>query len=341
MDSKTLAELRDAQLDFFGGWLDSERAEARWCGLVASVQGQLVTRTLAEVTDAGRIKALIAAATSGTVVGTLVVPATRALLTQAARRIHVRTESAGELLSEETWNDLAALVADPEVINEPLLRALVEDPAVEAVMHDVLYDALQEFGERVNPFVGEWGLLALIDSLPLLGKGALRKAIEGVRREFDKRSEPETRKFLKGFSRRAVTKSIEQTLDKRAEPEMVALRQHLVTTMLERPLSEMCWSPEQAHGARAVEAIAAALGDVLTHALVASELERAIDDLFATWAARPVSELIEAMGVTLPDTEPLAKALWPAAKAAAGSGPVRAMVADLIDEAHTQWLADA
>ncbi|MBN4050305.1 hypothetical protein JYT28_00965 [Desulfobulbus sp. AH-315-M07] len=337
-DGERLAELRNSQLDFFVGWLGSERAEARWCKLVAKAQASLVERPLAHFVEAERLRGLIAAATSGAVVSKLVVPAARTLLMEVAARVHARSESTGELLSEETWNELAELVADPDVVNEPLLRALLEDPAVEAVMHDVLFDALKEFGDRLNPFVAEWGLPALIDGLPMLGKGVMLRAIDGVRKEFDKRSRPEMRKFLKVFSRRAVKQSIEQTLIKRSEPEMVALRQHLATAVLERPLSEMCWSPEEDRGRRAVETIAASIGDVLTHAIVAKELERAVDDLLAAWGERPVSELFDAMGVTLPDTEPFARAMWPAIKTLGSSDAIREILTELIDDSHAQWL---
>src|SRR5262249_37749361 len=132
-----------------------------------------------------------------------------------------------------------------------LLREALENEAAEEVMRDVLYDALKEFSEKVNPFFADWGLPSLLKKLSPFGLGAMSKGFDSVRVEFDRRLEPEIRKFLLGFSRRALKNVADFTIDKADEPEFVAIRKRLVHFLLERRVAELCPEPDDGRAAMA------------------------------------------------------------------------------------------
>jgi len=337
VSSAQLAELRDAQLAYVARWLRSPDAESAWCALAQELRDTLVRQPLNELLERELLDAALMAAQQGSTIEGALLPGLRAAIADGMARVHSHQQPASELLSESTASKLNELVADPEVVSEPVLRALLTDPALEAVMHDVLFEALKEFGERVNPFVAPWGLPALLDSLPVLAKGPVKKALAGVRAEFERRSEPETRKFLQSFARRAVAQSIDHTLSKGGEPEFVALRQHLVTAVLEQPLSELCWSPNEERGRRLSDALVSAASDIATNALVVAATRHALDELFAAWGERPIGELLHQIGVTLPPVDPFARAAWPALRAALSSDPMTTLWTTLIEGAHAEW----
>src|SRR5262249_39299037 len=127
-----------------------------------------------------------------------------------------------------------------------------------------LYDGLKEFSEKVNPFTAEWGIPSLLKRLSVLGAG-LGKGLDSVRAEFDRRLEPEIRKFLAGFSRRGLRGMVALTMAKNDLPKSVALRKRLAAWLLEQQLGEL---------ARGADEETIALGQEIGLDIAAAELGR-------------------------------------------------------------------
>ena len=111
---------------------------------------------------------------------------------------------------------------------EDLVHRVFEDEAAEEVLRDVIYDALVEFNDSVNPFFADWGLPSLLKKVMPIGSGTVIKSIGAIRGEFDKRLEPEMRKFLLVFVRKSKKKIAGLIVSKGSDPKFIALRQSVV-----------------------------------------------------------------------------------------------------------------
>ncbi|MBW2454456.1 MAG: hypothetical protein JRI68_08090 [Deltaproteobacteria bacterium] len=339
IDRHTLHELRDAMVAQARQWLTSDDACQAWCVFNRDAFGTLLATPLGELVDLPASSAALAAVQAEGLASETIVPALQFALRESMARMSQRGESLGELVGEQGREAVVALAARPDVVDETLLRALAEDDAMVAAMKDVLYEALVQFSDRVNPFVADWGLPRLLDQLPLFGKGTLRKAFASTRAEFDKRLEPEIKKFLKGFARKGTMQLVALLLDKRGEPELQAMRQHLAELMLDQRLSEMTWSPDEERGAQLSDTIVAALVGALRHPVTRQLLEQAWEELLDRWSPQPLGEVLDELGIARPEVVPFAAASWPAVRAALTSAGALDGLARAIDGAHEAWLA--
>jgi alpha-D-ribose 1-methylphosphonate 5-triphosphate synthase subunit PhnG len=333
LDRETLARVRDAQLDYFCQWVASDTAREAWCRLVAAAQQQLLAAKLGAILDAAALRRLTDAITDPRTVTATIEPAARAVAADAARRIALRRERAGEIVGEQARLRIDAVVELPDVVSEPLVRAVLTSPAVESAINDMLYEALDRFSRSVNPFVASWGIPALLDALPIVGKGVIKKAIASVQEEFDKRLEPEIRRFLKGFARQTLDRSVKQMLQKGGDPELVELRKQIAAVVLDQPLAELVWSPDREVGKRALAALSESLASVLTHPSTKAELVSFIDRLVAI-ESQTVADVLAREGIAPTDPRALAEAIWPAFRLVLGSDAVRAELAAIIDASH-------
>jgi hypothetical protein len=227
---------------------------------------------------------------------------------------------------------LASLVARPAALPDRLLRELAEQDAVEQVMRDVLYDGLKEFSEKVNPFTAEWGVPSLLKRMSLFG-GAMTKGLDAVKAELDRRTEPEIRRFLGGFTRQGLRRMVEITVARADTPASAALRRHMVAWVLDQEIAAL------AKGAD-VEAIA--LAQDIAMDVAAADLgreerraqrRRLVEEAVLAAEDRTVEEALGALGVTLrPDAEAIAAATWPLARAVLGSEAVQRWLAKLVAE---------
>jgi len=97
---------------------------------------------------------------------------------------------------------------------ERLLREMLENDATEAVMRDVLHEALVVL-QKVNPFFADWGLPSLLRKLSPLASARWARRSTRWRAEFDRRLEPEMRSSCKAFSRRALRQFADFTIQRR------------------------------------------------------------------------------------------------------------------------------
>jgi hypothetical protein len=192
-------------------------------------------------------------------------------------------------------------------------------------MRDTLYDALVEFNQSVNPFFAEWGLPALIKRFMPIGSGAVLKSMSALRAEFDKRLDPEIRKFLLTFSRKSKKKLADIIIAKSGDPKLISLRRSIVAFFYEETLASLTRNIDD--DAR-MEADAAVEGIVLEVLRLERPRERLIADLEKLLEERgeeTVGAWLERIGVIeRPALEALGELLWPFVKLALESPPAKA-----------------
>ena len=244
-----------------------------------------------------------------------------------------------EILGEEARAAIEALASQPDVVDAAMVRAVTREPAMEAVMRDVLFEALVAFNERTNPFVAPWGVPALLDALPRVGRGAIRKTFDTVRGEFERRLEPEMRRFLEGFSRKSLDTMVDLFQAKASDPELVALRRRAVGKVLDAPIAELAWPPGDPRQEALATAVEAAVAHVLVEPRVRTLVQTAVDDWWGRHRSKTLEELLGELAMVLPDLAPFVAAAWPAVQAAMVDDAVVALLSELIDQSHEEWLA--
>jgi hypothetical protein len=225
------------------------------------------------------------------------------------------------------------LLERPKLVPAKLLREVMESEAFEEVMRDRMYEAMKEFSEKVNPFFAEWGLPSLLRKLSPFGFGGVGKSLDGVKAEFQRRLEPETRKFLQGFSRQAMRETADVIIARGDEPKFIAVRKKVAAWLLEQEIGEL---------ARQLDAEGTALAqeiglDVLEHNLgreaLAARRRAAVEAFVAANRALPIGELLAREGIAFtPDFDAIAAATWPFVQSACASAPVQGWLEALVAE---------
>lgn len=280
-----------------------------------AVEGLLAT-PLADLVEADRLEGAVEAALAKEQVERGIRPFSRSIHLGIVRALRGDATKLGAFVPAKARARIDALIEKKTPPNERLLRQLIEQEAMEETLRDVIHDALKEFNEKFNPFAADWGLPGLLKGLGRFGLGPLTKSIENVRLEFDKRLEPEMKKFLQGFSRRAVRRMADLVVQNSGDTKFVALRKSMVAFLYEQELRELVANVDD-ESAETWNAIGV---DVAEHALLqaSSKLKRraAIDTLLRDHGKEPLGQVLERYGFTAkPDAAAIARAAWPIARA--------------------------
>lgn len=299
---------------------------------VARAIDGLLSTPLEKLVDPARIEAAFDAALAKEQIERGARPVSRAIHMAVVRGMRTDATKLGELVPAKARERIDVLLEKKRTINEKLIRQLIEQEAMEETLRDVIFDALKEFNERFNPFVADWGLPGLLKGLGRFGLGPLTKSIDNVRVEFDKRLEPEMRKFLQGFSRRAVRRMADLVVENNDGVKFVALRKSMVAFLYEQELRELVANVDD-ESAELWNAISV---DVTEHALAldASKKKRreALVALLRDHGKEPLSQVIERYGLTAkPDADAIARAMWPVAHAIFEGPAAKARVESIVN----------
>ncbi|MBX3213366.1 MAG: hypothetical protein KF850_15120 [Labilithrix sp.] len=325
LDPATIAALRSRHVAFLAERLVDDRARGDFIRSFAGGYDHVMAQPIRELFDP---KALVAGGAE-----VLASDAVRGLLAPIAREIHrrvlasLRSDDAklGDYVPEGAREAIAELIARPDLVPEALVRKVVGDDVVEEIMRDVLYDALVEFNESVNPFFADWGLPALIKRFMPIGSGTVLKSMSAVRGEFDKRLEPEIRKFLLGFSRKSKTKIADFLVSSAGDPKQIALRQSIVAFFYEESLAKITENVDDDARMSADDAALAIVLEVLTKERPRERLLAELEKLVEDHGDETLGAWLERIGVTeRPDLTALAELVWPFVKLALESPPARA-----------------
>lgn len=331
--SALLDDLRTRQIAFFEARLVSPKAEEEWRSRVAAMYPELLATPLGRVVDARALADAMDAALSDDAMKTAMRPLARSAFAAALAELRQSRARAGDYIPDEALPKIDAFLERPKLFPDRLMREIVEQEAVEEVMRDVLYGTLKEFSEKVNPFFAEWGLPALLGRLTPFGFGGVKKGLESVRSEFDRRLEPEIRKFLQGFTRRGLRQMAEAMIAKSDEPKAIAARKRIAAWILEQEVRELL-RPLDDEGAR----LSLEIGmDAATHALslksVRERRRSLIEAAIREREAMPLGQALVELGVAhTPDLDALARATWPFVRTALSSEAARGWIAAVITE---------
>ncbi|MFO0739528.1 MAG: hypothetical protein U0270_26755 [Labilithrix sp.] len=320
-----IAALRSRQIAFLAERLVDDRAKGDWLRSFEAGYEHLLTLPLKAVIQP---QTLVAALQK-----TLDTQAIRGHLFPILREIHrrvandLRTDDAklGEYVPDAARKAIDEIVARPDLLPEEVVRRVIDDEVVEEIMRDVIYDSLRDFNESVNPFFAEWGLPALIKKVMPIGSGTVLKSMSSVKGEFDKRLEPEMRKFLLVAARKSKGKIADFIITKGGDPKQVALRQNIVRFVYEETFVNLLRNADD--DARmeldtAIEEISLA---VLAKDRPRERLLAELEKLVAEHGDEPIGKWLERIGVVeKPALAALAELTWPFVRLALESPPAKA-----------------
>jgi hypothetical protein len=331
-----LAALEARQLAFLEARLVSDEAEREWRANFPEVRKALNEARLGDMIDPRALADALERTLTGAAVRHVARPIAKRALPLLLAELRADRGKVGERVPPDARARLEALLSRPGSVPDRLLREIAEQDAIEEILRDVLYDGFKEFAERVNPFTAEWGIPSLLKRMSVFG-GAMAKGIEAVKAEFDRRLEPEIRRYLAGFTRRGLDRMVDVTIARADQPASIALRRHVLAWMLEQEIAVL---------AREADENALELAQEIGLDIAAAELDRAegrarrratLERLVEDAKDHTVAQALAALGVTVEvDDEAVARALWPFVRTLLSSEPVRAWIANLVAEFYAR-----
>jgi hypothetical protein len=333
MSSVDLETIREKQLAFFLERIGGQKAEREWCAHVAAAMETWLDTPLERLTTPDALIRVIDAFSTPESFARLVRPLSLAVHLEITRSLRREDDRLGHFVPPSARERVEALLARPNQGAERLLRQVLAQDAMEETMRDVLYDALVEWSEKVNPFVAEWGLPGVMKKLGPFGFGPLAKSIEGVRKEFDRRLEPEMRRFLQGFSRKALDKVGDLMSKSGGSGSWGELRRAVLGWLYDQPIRELMVDVDD-EGAALAHSVAL---EVTEHAAALERVREAGREacrrFFSKHARDPLRKILSDYGAApVFDAGAVAEATWPAVKALTASEPVVNRIREWLDE---------
>jgi hypothetical protein len=226
-------------------------------------------------------------------------------------------------LAAETRADITAYAASAKPVPRALLDALLAEKGVRSFVEGFLFDALREFYERANPFFAESGLPAMIKKLIPIGSGAVLKALEVARGEFETRLEPELKKFLGGFTGRAL-ESVKAGVGAGSRELAAEITGVVLGFVLDRPVKDLAAEIERERLAQGVKLAAAILVDLDDDETFRARRRELVEGFVRRHADRPVREVLAEHGIAIePHVPSLAAATFPLVRGVVSLAPVR------------------
>lgn len=318
----TIDELQKRHVAFLTKRLTDERGKNDFATSLAAAHDDLLTRRLADIIDPKTVVASVHAVLTTEAVRGHLAPIVREVVRRVTIALRSEDSKLGDYVPAEARKAIDELIARSDLVPPELIRKIVDSDAVESVMHDVMYDALTEFNESVNPFFAEWGLPALIKRFMPIGAGAVLKSMTAVRAEFDKRLEPEIRKFLLGFSRKSKTKLADFIVSSTGDPKQVALRKSIVAFFYEESLAQITQNFDDDARLEVDEAAVSIALEVIRRDRPRERLVAELEKFLAEHGDETVGAWLARIGATeRPPLDKIAELLWPYLRLALESPP--------------------
>lgn len=318
---------------FLEARLDAPEAAAEWRANLGRGHEELLARPLGDVLPEDALLRLVEVGRRPELYERAVAKISAAAHAEVHPRVLRHGATLGRYVPPAGRAKIDALLGRPNLVNPKLVREVLAQEAMEDLMREVLFDALKEFNQNVNPFFAEWGIPGLIKKVMPIGSGAVLKSLDSVRGEFDKRLDPEIRKFLGAFARKALDRTANLMIDKGDSPKFVELRRAVAKWLYDQPVGEL---------ASAVDSEAVSLGReagvlIAAHAATVDDLSREVRDaihaFYTKHATQPISAVLAHYEVTyVPDLDALAEATWPLVRTAAKSATALDWAAKLYGE---------
>lgn len=332
LSNATLDELARRHREFLHERLSAPENGKEWVRAVRDAYQRTLDRPLREVVEPARLTDALLRAIPPAALRSFASPLAREIARRLASAARDASAPVGDHVPERARRAIDELVSRPDFVPERLVRKVLEQEAVENALRDVLYDGLREFNDTVNPFFAEWGLPALLSWLPV-GGSAVAASMGKLRAEFDRRLEPELRKFLLVFSRQASGRLADVFLAKSNDPSLLALRRNLVEFVYGESVSALTEGLDEQALDRAADAVEASLERALTAGTLRRAILAELEAFVAEHGERTLGEWLESIGAGGdPAVEAWAELVWPQVEDLLRGAAVRELADKLTDE---------
>jgi hypothetical protein len=174
-----------------------------------------------------------------------------------------------------------------------------------------------------------------------IGGGLILSSMESLRAEFDRRVEPEIRKFLAVFSRRTRGDLAELFLSKSGDPQLARLRKDVVAYLYTRTARELLAGLDE----ETTETGAFVAERVTLQVVEGSAATRALEDALTRFLEEhgdaTVGQWLERIGASEDVAiEAWAETSWPLVRAVLASAPVAELLDRLTAEFYDGLAAD-
>lgn len=332
LSKETLEALKIKHVAFLEARLTSDAAREDW--LRSFRQGYRWAQTLPvrDVLDPVALTSGIARALTSPSIKTLFAPIGKDLHRRVLASLKSDASRLGDYVPAQARLAIDELLERPDLVPEHLIRNIFDQEAIEEALRDTLYDGLKEFNEGVNPFFADWGLPALLKRMPI-GGSAILKSMGTMRGEFERRLDPEIRRFLLGFSRKAKVKLADFFITHGGDRTSIELRKNVVSFLYGQSLKELLRGVDEPASRKGEVAVEHIVLETLRRdhprerlrAGIEQFLEEAGDATFGEWLTR-----IGASGE--PELDAFAELLWPHVKRGIESPVARAFFVTIAGE---------
>ncbi len=332
LSPETLEALKQKHSAFFAQRLGSEAARADWVRSFRDGYAWALGLKVSAVIDPVVL-------TEG-VTRALTAESVKALFAPIARDIHRRSLAAmkadksrlGDYVPAAARLAIDDLLERDDLVPERLVRNVFDQEAIEEAIRDILHDGLTEFNQTVNPFFADWGLPALLKRMPI-GGGAILKSMGAMKGEFDKRLDPEIKKFLLAFSRKAKVKLADLFVKKGDDPKFIALRKNIVSFLYSQSMSELLAGVDDEASRKAEIAAEHITLETLRRDHPRQQLKLALEAFLREHGELTIGAWLKSVGASgEPDLEAWAELLWPHVQRTLQSPVARAFFDKLTSE---------
>lgn len=319
LSRKTLDDLKSRHVAFLRDRLVSDQARQDWLRGLEQGYDWFLTLRVGDVVDADHLSESLVDALTSQSIREFYAPVFRDVQREILASAKATGAPVGDFVPPAAREATDLLLKKRDLIPDALFRKAFEHPAVEDAVHDTLYDALTQFNTAANPFFAEWGLPAIIKKMPI-GGSMILASMEAVRSEFDRRLEPEIRKFLATFVHGATSQLTDLFLSRSGDPKFLDLRRKMVVFLYSQSISDLVAGVDDGTADQA----GAVAEEVALHVLGREDAARALRSVLEPWlrtnGARTFGEWFESVGAHgRPNVDGWGELLWPHAALALGS----------------------
>lgn len=310
--------------------MDQDADRAAWRANLEAIYDELMAKPVGELFDAKAVSAAVEALYTEEALRDGWKPLARLAWILLLGQLKDDKHTVGSYVPEAQRAAIDEWVRDPDVVPERLIREMADDEAVRETIAALIYDALREFQDKVNPFFSEWGLPALLKRLGPFGFGGVAKLFDSVRAEFERRLEPEMRRFLASFAGRGAERVASHVIDHAGDPAFIALRQRTMKWLLDQEVAALFSEKNEALADGAEEIARETMAFALQRPIVRERRRLMVEQLIVLHAKQPLSEALAAYGIKArPSFDVIAAATWPIVRAALATRAGRAWLASV------------
>ncbi len=341
LSAGAVSELRRRHAEFLRERLVSDAAREDWLRLARSGWDRVAALRVRDVVDAKSASSALVRVLDAEAVRGLFAPVLREIAREAVTALRRDDTKLGDYVPPDARAAIDRLLERHDLIPDDLVRKVFEEKVVQDAIQNTLYDALTQFQSTVNPFFAEWGLPSILKRMPI-GGGMILSSMEAMRAEFDRRVEPEIRKFLAVFSRRTQGELAELFLSKSGDPKLARLRKDLVAYLYTRTLEELLAGVDDEMtetSAFVAERVALRL---VERPESARAFEASLERLLQEHGDATVGEWLDRTGATeSPDVEAWAELAWPVVRRVLASDPVVHLLETIASEFYDSVTSEA